>query len=165
MGKVSEPTPFGTLRFAENYRVAADRVIGDSNSLKRELLMPAYNLIAQSIELSLKAYLLATGISAKELSGNVYGHKLGALLDKSECVGLGVLVPIDELERQIISTLGVSYATHQFRYIRVGYKTLPFWSETARTAKKLTYGLHDFCLALRLGESEARQRIETSGKF
>ncbi len=62
--KPEEPTPFGTLRYAEDYRVAAEKVIGDCNPLESGLLMPAYNLIGQSIELSLKAYLLSAGLRA-----------------------------------------------------------------------------------------------------
>ena len=65
--ETDEPSPFGMLRYAENYRVSAEKVIADCNPLESKLLMPAYNLIAQSIELSLKAYLLSKGLKNSQL--------------------------------------------------------------------------------------------------
>ena len=88
--KSDGPSPFGMLRYAEDYRVASEKVIGDCNPLESELLMPAYNLIAQSIELSLKAYLLSAGLDSRQLRDFPFGHRIKALLAKAEDLGLGV---------------------------------------------------------------------------
>lgn len=161
----NQPTPFGTLRYAEDYRIAAEKVIGDENSLKSVLLMPAYHLMGHSIELSLKAHLLATGVRNSKLMGRGYGHDIERLLRKAVTRDLSRLVPVDDTERHIVQVLAAPHRDHQFRYIKVGSKTLPFWSEVGALAKKLTHGLHDHCLELRIGVEAARHRIAICGKF
>jgi hypothetical protein len=163
--EIGEPSPYGMLRYAEDYRIAAERVIGDCNPLESGLLMPAYNLIAQSIELSLKAYLLSRGLKNSRLRGPLLGHNLSGLITEAESLGLNDLVSLDDLDRQLVSGLSRHYETHEFRYIRVGVKELPFWSLISPLAKRFTHELHDYCLALLIGEEGARKRIETCGKF
>lgn len=75
----TEPSAFGTLRYAEDYRVAAQRVIGLEKPIHSDLLMPAYHLLAQSIELSLKAYLRTAGVSGDELRAHDVRHNLSRL--------------------------------------------------------------------------------------
>lgn len=69
-----EPSPFDMLRYAEDYRVAAEKVIGDCNPLESKWLMPAYYLVAQSMELSLKPYLLSSGLRSKQPREFRLGH-------------------------------------------------------------------------------------------
>jgi hypothetical protein len=163
--EVGDPSPFGMLRYAENYRVAAEQVIGDCDPLESSLLMPAYNLLAQSIELSLKAYLLSRGMENKRLRGPLLGHNLSGLVAESESLGFGDLVLLDDLDRELIASLSKYYETHEFRYIRTGPKELPYWSLISPLANRLTDELCLYCLALLVGEEAARRRIETFGKF
>jgi hypothetical protein len=163
--EISDPSPYGMLRYAEDYRIAADRVIGDCNPLESRLLMPSYNLIAQSIELSLKAYLLSKGLTSSRLRGPLLGHNLSGLIAEAGSLGLNDLVSLDDFDRQLVSSLSRHYETHEFRYIRTGVKELPFWSLISPLAKRFTHELHDYCLALLIGEESARKRIETCGKF
>lgn len=163
--KSEEPTPFGMLRYAEDYRIAAEKVIGDCNPLESGLLMPAYNLIGQSIELSLKAYLLSAGLESKQLRVFPFGHRINALLAKAEELGLVAFVPLDGADRHIVASLSARFETHEFRYIKVGTKTLPYWSLIAALAGRFTQELHDHCLILRIGEEAARQRIAACGCF
>ena len=160
-----EPSPFGTLRYAEDYRIAAERVIGDCSPLESRLLMPAYNLIAQSIELSLKAYLLSMGHGNRQLRGPEFGHKLNQLIAEAERLGLNNLVLLDDVDRQVVAELSAHYEMHEFRYIKIGLKRLPFWSLIAPLAKRFTHELHDYCLAFLLGEEGVRKRVETRGRF
>ena len=60
-----KPTPFGTLRYAEDYRIAGEHVIGDCKPFESRFLMPAYNCLGISIELSFKAFLLSKGINSR----------------------------------------------------------------------------------------------------
>ena len=163
--EINEPSSFGTLRYAEYYRIAAERVIGDCNPLESRLLMPAYHLIAQSIELSLKAYLLSKGLKNSRLRGPLLGHNLSNLIAEAENLGLNTLVSLDDLDRQLVSSLSRHYETHELRYIKIGVKELPFWSLISSLAKRFTHELHDYCLALLIGEEGARKRIEICGKF
>lgn len=160
-----QPSPFGVLLSAEDFRQAAELVVGNSNPLQCRLLMPAYHLLAHSVELSFKAYLASVGKPSKELKANEVRHNLVALQQEASTMGLDLLVSFDEFERTVISTLGVLHRTHELRYIKLGFKTLPFWSDAGAVAKKLTDGLHDYCLELAIGPEAARHRIDVAGRF
>ncbi|EIL97237.1 hypothetical protein RHOFW104T7_07405 [Rhodanobacter thiooxydans] len=127
--------------------------------------MPSYNLIAQSIELSLKAYLLSKGLTSRRLREQLLRHNLDGLMAKAEGLGLNDLVSLDDLDRQLVSGLSRYYEAHEFRYIKTGAKELPFWSLISPLAKRFTHELHDYCLVLLIGEADAHKRIETCGKF
>lgn len=160
----NSPPFFGYIRYAENYRLAAERVIGDGNPMESPLLMPAHNLLALSIELSFKAFLLSVGLSERTLR-NDFQHKLIKLHQESSAQGLRAIVALDDTQAAAIATLDAVYRTHEFRYIRYGYKTLPMWTFAAGAAYSLTHGLHDHLLILRLGEEAAKKRIALRGKF
>ena len=83
--KWGRTSPFGLLRFAQDYHVAA-RILHRSSEID-EYSMPAYSLIGQSIELSLKAFLRAKGVSMKELRSSI-GHDLVAAIRRARALGL-----------------------------------------------------------------------------
>jgi hypothetical protein len=56
--------------------------------------MPYYFLLGQSIELSLKAFLLGRGVPLKELRSRKYGHNLETLLDEARRRKLGLEVKL-----------------------------------------------------------------------
>lgn len=161
----SNPPPyFGYLTYAENYRLAAERVIGDGKPMESPLLIPAHNLLALSIELSLKAFLLSVGLSERKLR-NDFGHKLIELHQEANTRDLRAIVALDDTQSAAIETLDAVYRTHEFRYIKYSYKTLPMWTFAAGAAHSLTHGLHDHLLVLRVGEAAARKRIALRGRF
>lgn len=162
-----EPSAFGTLRYAEDYRIAASRVIGNEKPTESALQMPAYHLLAQSIELALKAYLRTVGMSAKDLQGHSIRHNLTRLHDEAVSRGLNEIVALDDFDRHVIAALSGAHQAHEFRYIKLGYKSLPFFGEGEAVASKLTKGLHFHCLSLKdgIGPEKARTIIATRGLF
>lgn len=159
-GATGLSTPFGMLRYAEEYRRAAALVHGDET-----LRMPAYNLIGISIELSLKAYLLARGVPLDSLRFRPYGHDLEFLWSEAARLRIDRVSKVPFVADDVIKALNRHYQTHEFRYIKTGLKTVPHWEFIHSVAKALTHGLHDFCLRRRLGKERALQRISLRGKF
>lgn len=159
------PTPFGMLRYAEQYRLAGERVIGNCKPHESKFLMPAYNNMAISLELGFKAFLLAKGIAYQTLRFKPYGHDLEFLMADARAKGLELYVPLSSEDAFIVSTVAAPYKAHEFRYIKYGFKTLPFWEWTSDVAKKLTHGLHDYCYELRVGREAAQLRISSGKKF
>ncbi|ROU07055.1 hypothetical protein D9T17_11145 [Lysobacter enzymogenes] len=153
-------TPFGLLRFAEEYRRAAEIVHADP-----KLITPAFQLIGQSFELALKAFLLFKGVSLKDLRSKALGHDLVALWKRADAEGIGLVYTHADLAAGVIDLLNPHYMAHEFRYIVTGTKTIPAWDFASNTAKYLTYSLHDDLLAHRIGEAAAKARIEKVGRF
>lgn len=156
-------SPFGLLRFAYEYQTAA-RLVENGRERDMDLVPPRYMLIGQSIELSLKAYLLARGVSLRDLKFK-YGHDLRALLDTSMLKRIDRLVKFQEFDLQTIRVLADGYGTHEFRYIVTGFRTLPTWSFAYRAANLLTDSLHDWLLRKRIGKEQALLRITERGRF
>ena len=72
-------TPVDFLNYAETYAKAGGAV---NNAIGKDRYPePIFYLFGQSIELSLKAYLLGQETPIKILSSRAYGHDLNALLD------------------------------------------------------------------------------------
>jgi len=153
-------TPFGMLRYAEEYRRAAELVHPQD-----DLIMPAYTLLGLSFELSLKAYLLSRGRSIEELRKHPYGHDLEALWKEARLKRIDRLFALSLLADEVIPTLNIHYKTHEFRYIKTGMKTVPYWEFAAPLAKSLADNLHYHCLCRRIGRSNARKRIALRGVF
>lgn len=155
-------SPFGMLRFAEEYRKAA-KLVGDANPERRPA--PAYMLVGQSIELSLKSYLLARGITLEALKYRPYGHDLSQLLAKARQLKIERLVELHQWDVDAIEIIAPLYGSHEFRYIVNGSRILPNWEFLMHTTQGLTRGLHHFLLRRRVGKEQALQRIALRGFF
>lgn len=80
------------LQRAKEYLRACQQLkAGETN---KDLLYPAYHLVAHATELSLKAYLAASGVTSKHLREKL-GHKLGKLYRAAQGRGLP---PIEQLD-------------------------------------------------------------------
>ena len=156
-------SPFGLLRFAEEYRLAANMVMKGKN--QNEYSNPAFMLIGQSIELSLKAFLLARGVPMERLRSKLYGHDLGRLLDEAIRRRIDRLVELHEFHRNAIHLIAPIYKNHEFRYIVTGTRTLPKWGFIAHSAAELTSGQHDWLLRRRVGKFDAMKRLAARGRF
>lgn len=161
--KAGITTPFGLLRFAEEYRLAATLVVKGADPPEHS--SPAFMLIGHSIELSLKAFLLARGIPIDTLSKRPYGHDLDRLLADSLRLRIDRLVPLYDFHREAIALTSPVYRKHEFRYITNGFRTLPEWGFIAHTAAELTRCQHDWLLRRRIGKAAALERIALRGKF
>lgn len=144
--------PFGILRFAEEYRQAADLVHQNG-----ELLNPAYGLIGLSIELSLKAFLVSRGASEDSLRKK-FGHDLDALWAEAHLRRIDRPVKMPGAG-DIVGVLNALYLAHEFRYIRPGVKRIPQWQFISAIAKGLVDALHDHCIRRALGKNKAALRI------
>jgi hypothetical protein len=128
------PTPLGLLtrakQFAEAARVVADAA-GDQPSL------PAYYLWGHSIELSLKAFLLACGVPLRKLKSKDFGHNLNALVDEAQRRDIKKVVHLYKRELLEIATLSSQYEAKYFEYHETDDYTLPFKDRMKRIAERL----------------------------
>lgn len=135
-------TPLGMWRYGNDFRKAALAVLSSYND---RAFMPYYFLLGQSIELSLKAFLLGCGVSLKELRRKNYGHDLKALLHEAHRRRLGLEVKLENTHCAVIHLLGIEYLDKRFQYIRTGSMHLPDARLAQEAADKLSNGLEDYC--------------------
>ena len=134
-------TPYGMWRYGNDFRKAALAVLSHYND---RAFMPYYFLIGQSIELSLKAFLLGRGMSLKELRSKKYGHDLKALLDEAHRLRLRSEVKLENVHCAVINLLGIEYLDKRFQYIQTGMMHLPDCPRAQEVADRLSEGLKDY---------------------
>jgi hypothetical protein len=159
--KWGRTSPFGMLRFAHQYLIAAQTL--HLHMVGSHVPMPKYTNIGLSIELAMKAFLLADGLTVRELRSAPYGHDLESLFNS--CIERGIEQQVDfpELYRGTIVTLSEPYKAQVLRYIVNGTLTLPKWEWLDLTASRLTDDLRRFCLVATLGEPEAERAMAARG--
>ena len=123
-------TPIGLARYSSEFLEAAliaDEKMGKRSGYEIIAPVPVMFLVDQSLELSLKAFLLSKGLSLKELRSKKYfGHDLHPLLRKAKELNLRDLVALTEEELDTIEILNTLYATKQLQYIVTGTKKFQF---------------------------------------
>jgi HEPN domain-containing protein len=129
-------TPTGFRQDAIAFLAAAEFLLNreDGSSL------PAYFLFARSIELSLKAFLLQTGSTEKELKSRPLGHNLTALYEKAARQGKSSRLALSSVELGVLDLLSKEYIETRLGY-RVSGSTylLPLIEVTERVAKELVH--------------------------
>ncbi len=111
MGKLR--TPSATLRLATATRYwHSARIVIKSQVRQAEFMEPVGHLLAMAVELTLKAFLLDTGMTNKELGQRNVGHDLGSILRKSVENGLR----ISEQDAVCILTMRQAHLEHFHRY-------------------------------------------------
>lgn len=111
----------------------------------------AYYLICRSLELSMKAYLLASGVSRDQLKIKGLGHDLDKILLKSKDLGLSSIVSITDEEYNNIIKANRWYVRKGFEYFELkniveSRSTLPDINVLERLAHQLIIKLEPFCL-------------------
>ena len=137
----SKTTPFGMWRYGSEFLIAADFV---ANKTDVSRFMPYFFLLGQSIELSLKAFLLAQETSLEELRDKLR-HDLKKLVTRAEDKNLGEVVQINQVERGVIEVLNLGYKDRRFQYIETGEMLLPHIQMTDEIARKLSQKLKECC--------------------
>lgn len=136
---------FGLWRYADQYLNAALTVQQPAKSiaecLKQNISIPAYFLV----ELSLKAFLRAKGMSVNDLASKSYGHNLESLVRESKRRKLGVAVRLKKADVDAVLLLNQSYKPKELEYIVTGYRQLPAYDVLAACATKLVMGLKSYC--------------------
>lgn len=99
-----------------------------------ELSSPQYFLIAQSIELFLKAFIIANGGTQRELTKRDIRHSLSRLFERAVVLGY---VSRSAKSRAVVDLLDPHHAEHSFRYRKTGYKTYPTIREALDTLSRM----------------------------
>lgn len=136
-------TPIGLARYACEFMeaaLAADDKMGTKEGYEIVAPVPVMFLVGQAIELALKAFLVARGITLRQLRTD-YGHELHRSLRKAKELGLLALVPLEPEDIDAIELLDRVYATKQLQYIVTGAKTFPVFGPLQRAALKLIHGV------------------------
>ena len=92
-----------------------------------DIFSPVYFLLCHGIELSLKAFILASGGSERELMKQDTRHHLNALRDRARALGYQ---PANEKTDEVIDMLNPYHSNHSFRYRDPGYKRFPNIADT-----------------------------------
>jgi hypothetical protein len=126
--------PIGVFRFAETFFKAGHhlRTAREAETLILPYDDPIYYDYSHALELAMKAFLLAKGVSAERLHKK-FGHKLQLLWD--ECLRAGLVR--DNFIGEIIEYLDPFAQSLEFRYLKTGRKTLPVLSEVEEAVDRL----------------------------
>lgn len=148
-------TAFGTWRFANEYCRAAEMVeVGARTEL--DLSAPRYYLLGHSIELSLKAFLLAKGVPLSELrSMKLMGHDLEKALIRADNLGFSQIVELSDEERGSILLLNQTYQPKEHEYITTGYVVWPKTFDLFSALKTILPAIKPICLEATLQEKNA----------
>jgi hypothetical protein len=113
----SYETPLGFHRFACDFGEWAER----AHDHKTEFFSPVpYYLYCRSIELALKAFLLARGATKPEIASKKLGHNLLPLLAKAKELGLGSAIGVLPEWEHELEQADKLYADKAFEYFHVG---------------------------------------------
>ena len=110
----SYETPLGFYRFACEFRDWAER--SHKETTDRYSPVPYY-LYCRSIELALKAYLLAHGLSKREIAS----HSLLPLLAQARSLGLNSLINIEPTWETELARADDQYTKKDFEYFTVRF--------------------------------------------
>jgi hypothetical protein len=114
------------------------------SALKLHFDTPIYYLYSHAIELTMKGFLRARGVSTAKLKNpKRFGHSLQKLWD--ECLGRGII--LDAAPLHLVAMLDPYATSYEFRYIRTGLKTLPSLRDVRLAAEKVAAAIEPVCRA------------------
>lgn len=117
-------SPVTIYKYAESFLEAASREFEVEN-----ISIPGYFLAGRAAELAIKAYMLATGASERDLRD--VGHDLSAALKQVEALELG------ETGRTVLLWLNPYYSGKDLEYPKTGFKHLPDRIQTIEEVRGL----------------------------
>ena len=139
-GDPERTTPLGVARYASDFLAAAHAAYQERSGTwpgPHVASVPVMFLIGQSIELSLKAYLLHKGATLADIRNREFGHNLGSCYAKAKELGLSTLLELQNTEESGMDTLDELYSSKQLQYIVTGAKTFPAYDVINAVASKL----------------------------
>jgi hypothetical protein len=122
----AELVGMGYLTDAKAYLKAAS-ALSQAAQADINMYSPVYFLLCHGIELLLKAFILVSGGSKRELMKQDIRHQLNALRDRARALGYQ---PANEKTDEVINMLAPYHASHSFRYKDPGYATFPIIADT-----------------------------------
>jgi hypothetical protein len=130
-------TPIGLARYAREFFNCAMITDAKPGHQLGVAPIPVMYLIAHSIELCLKSYLLSKGVSLIDLKRK-YGHNLIKCFKKAKEFGLDKTgVNFNENEEHALFILNELYSTKQLNYIVTGGNIFPNFELILSASKKL----------------------------
>ncbi|CAG1020568.1 hypothetical protein DOJK_00433 [Patescibacteria group bacterium] len=129
-------TPIGLSRYAReffNCAMITDEKLGHQLNVAP---IPVMYLIAHSIELCLKSYLLFKGVPLIDLKRK-YGHDLIKCFKKAKELELDKIVNLNKIEQDAFVILNELYSTKQLNYIVTGVNFFPNFELILLVSKKL----------------------------
>ena len=158
--KQTEETSTGLLLHSRDFLLAAELVLNRATGVS----LPAYFLLGRSVELSLKAFLLKSGMTPKQLKVPPFGHNLTSLLSKANKNGLYTYVKFDSIEVGTIELLSFDYMNKRLEYrITGGTYYLPRIEVTEEVTRRLVSGLEQFCNAKEQDSTGLQSRKDALG--
>jgi len=116
------------LRDAEDYVESARQLAALQGGIVRKWVSPIYQLLCHAIELTLKAYLAASGVPITTLANHI-GHDLELAF---RCAQKHGFTPSDARFWEVVQSLAPYHLDHSFRYGKPhGYVTHPEPSKAA----------------------------------
>jgi len=141
---VGRTTSAGLWRFSKEYLHAGSLVAKDAGG---RFSHPAHYLFGHSIELALKAFLVARGVPYSELRKfSAYGHDLQKLLQEARRRRLGNECKLSKAQIQSILLLNQQYSSKQLEYIVTGYFSVPSAISLLLTTTSLVTSLERYCI-------------------
>ena len=114
---VSYETPIGFHHYASDFALWADR----SRQHKTKFYSPVpYYLYCRALELGLKAFLLARGVTKKRLKTKTLGHNLEALALEAERLGLNDVMLLPDAWVVELRRANTFYHRKEFEYFDIG---------------------------------------------
>jgi hypothetical protein len=132
-------TPIGLARYAKEFleaALAADDKMGNKKGHEIFAPIPVMYLVAHSIELSLKSYLLHKGVTLEKLKQ--IGHDLEKCYRKAKELGLDSHIKLNSDDESVLSVLSKLHSKKQLNYIVTGEKEFPVFGPLEVLNKKLT---------------------------
>lgn len=134
-----------SARFSQQFLAAALKVqrpaLTERETLVQRPSLVAFYLVGHAIELALKSYLIARGLTVEDLRGRKYGHKLNALLAECRKRRIGLAVKLSAKDLQTIRGLNETYAAKELEYQFGGSRTLPPYADLVNVAERLSVGM------------------------
>jgi hypothetical protein len=122
---------------------------------------PYWFTVFQSIELSLKSFLRAKGLSQKEIK--VLNHSIAMILDKANGNGFANLIELTPDEDLVLRETGELYYAKVFQYSEYGMKSVPYAEFGILLAKKIFEAIRPIAIANRTFHHGKNTAIKPKG--
>jgi hypothetical protein len=142
-------SPMGFLVYAADFLNAHK-----SHNSEKPFSPVSYYLVCRSLELSLKAFLLAHGVTRQEIKyQSKLGHNLQKLLQKAIELNINSVSPISIVQKDEILKANDWYVRKGFEYFELhniadGKEKLPDLRVLVEAADQLVVNLKPFCLGV-----------------
>lgn len=144
MSRIGKTTSAGMWRYSNEFLIAGSVV---KASAEGKYSNPAIFLFCRAMELSLKAFLLARGVSVSELRNpKRFGHNLNNLVREARRRKLGQYHKLTRQDIKAIDLLNAEYSSKHFEYIVTGTIKVPPIDGVELLVVQLVINLKTYCV-------------------